>query len=131
MEGTGSGEKTPPGARPPGQKKAAGDVLHKDKPRGDIAPKVPGVKASSDKTQESKASGGKAQGEKRDIYDRLTDPSTYHGTHKHRFDGSGRGRGLEGRDAPAKGAGMSPGSVGSRAAYVTGYKDEGTYGKAK
>ena len=107
--------------------------LHDGKPHGDKSPKVVGTKVSGEKAKESKASVGKseAQGEKRDIYDRLTDPSTYHATHKHRFDSSGKGRGLEGRDASAKGAGMSPGSVKSQAAYVTGYKHEGTYGKAK
>ena len=66
-----------------------------------------------------------------DIVNRLTDSSKYTGTHKHRFDDTGRGRGLEGRDAPAKGASMSPATVGGQAAYVTGYKHEGTYGKKK
>ena len=61
--------------------------------------------------------------------DRLTDTSKYTGSHKERFDDSGRGKGLQGRDNPAKGPGMSPGSVDSQAAYVTGYKHEGTYGK--
>ena len=37
------------------------------------------------------------------IFDRLTDPSTFHGTHKHRFDADGKGRGLEGRDSVRKG----------------------------
>ena len=35
---------------------------------------------------------------------RLTDASTYTGTHKHRFDKGGKGRGLAGRDSIAKGA---------------------------
>ena len=35
---------------------------------------------------------------------RLTDTSTYTGTHKHRFDKGGKGRGLAGRDSIAKGA---------------------------
>ena len=113
--------------------KATGEKLHEDKPPGEKSGKAVGTKVSGEESKESKASVGKsqAQGEKKDIYDRLTDPSTYHATHKHRFDSSGKGRGLEGRDAPAKGAGMSPGSVKSQAAYVTGYKHEGTYGKAK
>ena len=66
-----------------------------------------------------------------DILERLTDTSKYTGSHKHRFDGSGRGKGLDGRDAPAKGSGMSPGSVGSQQAYVSGYKGEGSYSKKK
>lgn len=66
-----------------------------------------------------------------DILDRLTDTSKYTGSHKHRFDDSGHGKGLQGRDAPAKGSAMSPGSVGSQAAYVSGYKNEGSYSKKK
>lgn len=41
----------------------------------------------------------------RSIFDKLTDPSLYTGSHKHRFDEDGRGRGLEGRDSVAKGLG--------------------------
>ena len=41
-----------------------------------------------------------------DIFSRLTDPSGYTGTHKHRFDPStGDGRGILGRDSPAKATG--------------------------
>ena len=36
------------------------------------------------------------------IFDRLTDTSTYSGTHKHRFDAEGQGRGLAGRDQVSK-----------------------------
>ena len=39
------------------------------------------------------------------IFDRLTDTSQYTGSHKHRFDAQGRGRGLQGRDRTAVGAG--------------------------
>ena len=66
-----------------------------------------------------------------DILDRLTDSSKYTGSHKHRFDESGHGKGLQGRDTTAKGAGMSPGCVSSQAAYVGAYKGEGTYDKRK
>ena len=41
------------------------------------------------------------------IYTKLTDPAHYTGTHRHRFDEDGRGRGLEGRDRVAKGGGTS------------------------
>lgn len=41
----------------------------------------------------------------RSIFDKLTDPSLYTGSHKHRFDEEGRGRGLEGRDSVSKGLG--------------------------
>lgn len=33
------------------------------------------------------------------VFDRLTDTRGYTGTHRHRFDGTGRGQGLKGRDA--------------------------------
>lgn len=59
----------------------------------------------------------------------MTDTSKYTGSHKERFDESGKGKGLAGRDSPAKGSGMAAGSVGSQAAYVQGYRHEGTYGK--
>lgn len=57
----------------------------------------------------------------------MTDTAKYTGAHKHRFNEEGKGRGLEGRDSPAKGRGMAPGSVASQTAYVSGYKHEGTY----
>ena len=63
------------------------------------------------------------------VVDRLTDTSKYTGSHKERFDESGKGRGLEGRDSIAKGQGMAAGSVASQASYVSGYKNEATYGK--
>ena len=42
------------------------------------------------------------------IFDRLTDPSLYTGTHQHRFAPDGRGLGLDGRDSPSKGQGATP-----------------------
>jgi hypothetical protein len=39
----------------------------------------------------------------------LTDTSSYTGTHRHRFDAAGRGRGAAGRDLPKKGEGSSAG----------------------
>ncbi|KAJ3264118.1 hypothetical protein HK104_006516, partial [Borealophlyctis nickersoniae] len=38
------------------------------------------------------------------VFDRLTNTKDYTGAHKHRFNADGSGRGLAGRDAPAKGA---------------------------
>lgn len=46
-----------------------------------------------------------ATAHKRSIFDKLTDPALYTGSHKHRFDREGRGRGLEGRDSVSKGLG--------------------------
>ena len=62
-----------------------------------------------------------------DFVDRMTDTSKYTGTHKHRFDEEGKGKGLEGRDSIAKGKGMVAGSVSGQAAYVSAYKGEGKY----
>ena len=62
-----------------------------------------------------------------EIVERMTDTSLYTGSHKHRFDEEGKGKGLEGRDSIAKGKGMVPGSVSSQQAYVSGYKGDGKY----
>ncbi|KAJ3325333.1 hypothetical protein HDV06_004192 [Boothiomyces sp. JEL0866] len=43
--------------------------------------------------------------EKSNVYDRLTDAKGYTGSHKHRFDEHGNGRGLDGRDSTPKGSG--------------------------
>lgn len=52
--------------------------------------------------------------------DRLTDTSKYTGSHKERFDGTGKGKGLEGRkDFDEK----------ADAGYVGGYKGKDTYDK--
>ncbi|XP_062500770.1 tubulin polymerization-promoting protein family member 2-like, partial [Corticium candelabrum] len=54
--------------------------------------------------------------------DRLTDTSKYTGSHKQRFDESGKGKGLEGRqDFDDKAA----------SGYVGGYKGQGTYDSKK
>ncbi|XP_019715454.1 tubulin polymerization-promoting protein family member 3 [Hippocampus comes] len=48
--------------------------------------------------------------------ERLTDTSLYTGSHKERFDESGRGRGREGRE-----------DIVNDSGYVSSYKNEGTY----
>lgn len=50
--------------------------------------------------------------------DRLTDTSKYTGSHKERFDESGKGKGIEGREETTDNSG-----------YVSGYKGAGTYDK--
>nr|CAI5840719.1 unnamed protein product [Callosobruchus analis] len=50
--------------------------------------------------------------------DRLTDTSKYTGSHKERFDESGKGKGASGREDIAENTG-----------YVGGYKGQGTYDK--
>lgn len=49
---------------------------------------------------------------------RLTDTSKYTGTHKERFDESGKGKGIAGREEKTDNSG-----------YVSGYKGAGTYDK--
>ncbi|XP_061286569.1 tubulin polymerization-promoting protein family member 2 isoform X1 [Bos javanicus] len=49
---------------------------------------------------------------------RLTDTSKYTGTHKERFDESGKGKGIAGRE-----------DVTDNSGYVSGYKGAGTYDK--
>ncbi|XP_008582334.1 PREDICTED: tubulin polymerization-promoting protein family member 2 [Galeopterus variegatus] len=50
--------------------------------------------------------------------DRLTDTSKYTGSHKERFDESGKGKGIAGRE-----------EVTDNSGYVSGYKGAGTYDK--
>ena len=50
----------------------------------------------------------------------MTDTSKYTGTHKLRFDESGKGKGMEGRDSVPKGPGHIPSLVSSQPSYVTG-----------
>ena len=57
--------------------------------------------------REQQRSGGRrgGGGGGGNIFDRLTDSSQYTGAHKHRFDRSGKGKGLAGRDRVMKGSG--------------------------
>ncbi|KAF2903480.1 hypothetical protein ILUMI_02714 [Ignelater luminosus] len=50
--------------------------------------------------------------------DRLTDASKYTGSHKQRFDGSGKGKGIAGRKDVVEASG-----------YVSGYQNKDTFGK--
>lgn len=68
---------------------------------------------------------------KSDAVERMTDVSQYTGTHKERFDETGKGRGMAGRDSTAKGRGSTPALVSGQAGYVAGYKNEGTYSSPK
>jgi hypothetical protein len=51
--------------------------------------------------------------------DRLTDTSKYTGSHKQRFDETGKGKGIAGRKDLVDGSG-----------YVTGYQHKDSYGKS-
>lgn len=55
-----------------------------------------------------------------DVTDRLTDTSKYTGAHKERFDESGKGKGIAGRESVHENA---------EAGYVQGYKEKDTYDK--
>lgn len=68
---------------------------------------------------------------KTEAVDRMTDASHYTGTHKERFDESGKGRGMAGRDSNAKGRGSMPALMGQQPGYVGGYKNEGSYSSPK
>lgn len=48
--------------------------------------------------------------------DRMTDTKKYTGSHKERFDDSGKGMGIDGRK-----------NVADSAGYVSGYKGKGTH----
>lgn len=50
--------------------------------------------------------------------DRMTDTAKYTGSHKERFDDSGKGKGIEGRK-----------NVADADGYVTGYKGKDTHGQ--
>nr|BAN21026.1 conserved hypothetical protein [Riptortus pedestris] len=62
----------------------------------------------------SSVNSGKATG----AVERLTDPTKYTGSHKERFDDSGKGKGLAGRRDEVDESG-----------YVTGYANKDTYAK--
>ncbi|XP_067005465.1 tubulin polymerization-promoting protein homolog [Anabrus simplex] len=63
--------------------------------------------------------GAATQFVKSEAVDRLTDTSQYTGSHKERFDESGKGRGKEGREYTA-----------DKSGYVSGYKGKDTYDKS-
>lgn len=56
--------------------------------------------------------------DKSNVVDRMTDTSKYTGTHKNRFDGTGKGKGKSGREDLSENNG-----------YVQGYKHKDTYDK--
>ena len=62
--------------------------------------------------------GGGGGGGGGNIFDRLTDSSQYTGAHKHRFDRSGKGKGLAGRDRVMKGSGYVSARTHEGRSYV-------------
>lgn len=57
-------------------------------------------------------------GKVKENVDRMTDTHKYTGSHKERFDGEGKGKGMEGRK-----------NVADNAGYVSGYKNKDSYDK--
>lgn len=84
--------------------------------------KYPGDEGGLDKLKAliSEAKGpelhGATKAVKSSAVDRLTDTSKYTGTHKERFDDSGKGKGVAGRK-----------EVNDDSGYVTGFKDKGDH----
>ncbi|KAK7501006.1 hypothetical protein BaRGS_00007886 [Batillaria attramentaria] len=70
------------------------------------------------KCEAEKAGGGGSKNAA--VVDRLTDTSKYTGAHKERFDASGRGKGIDGREVRVENKG-----------YVGNYKGEGSYDAKK
>ncbi|CAD1475874.1 unnamed protein product, partial [Heterotrigona itama] len=65
------------------------------------------------------SSGAGGTGKAASTVDRLTDVSKYTGSHKQRFDESGKGRGIAGRK-----------DLADQSGYVQGYQNKDTYNKA-
>lgn len=84
------------------------------KPAASSEPMVEG--ASSRPNKPTPASQSKKGGS---IFDRLTDVSTYHASHRERFNADGTGRGLAGRDSVAKGNGSVGGRAGDLSSQVS------------
>lgn len=63
--------------------------------------------------------GASGTGKAASTVDRLTDVSKYTGSHKQRFDGTGKGKGIAGRK-----------DVTDTSGYVQGYQNKDTYSKA-
>lgn len=78
-------------------------VVVEAKPKAPVASRPIARPASASKTGRTSvgATGGSG------VFDRLTNVSSYTGTHKSRFNADGTGRGIVGRDAPSLGS--SPG----------------------
>jgi hypothetical protein len=87
--------------------------------------KYPGDPRAMSKIQSKLSSGptthpGTTKVAQDQLLGRMTDTSAYTGTHKQRFDESGKGRGLEGRDSVPKGLGYHAPLVSAQPSYVTG-----------
>jgi len=101
-------------------KEKISDLSDITRPNLHVAPTKSPSKSSTTSTKSSTTSLRKSPSKKSNnganIFDKLTDPSKYTGTHKNRFDDGGKGRGKAGRSDQVKADG-----------YVNGYKHSGSY----
>ncbi len=69
---------------------------------------------------------GSEYSQHRSIFDKLTDTSLYTGSHKYRFDETGRGLGLAGRDSVKKGSGFATAGSTNAPTVYRGNTNTGT-----
>ncbi|KAI8806435.1 p25-alpha-domain-containing protein [Cladochytrium replicatum] len=84
-----------------GQKRGQTHIVTASSERLDLVAHAP--KRSADSASKPTTAKTGAQKGGTNVYDRLTNTGAYTGTHKLRFDASGQGRGLAGRDSAPKG----------------------------
>lgn len=96
------GGDSPAGARRPGQGEGSGAGLARSSSfvamRVGMDSAAPTASVTGSYAYGHQAAAARAAGSG-SVFDRLTDTRGYTGTHKHRFDSGGRGRGLRGRDS--------------------------------
>jgi hypothetical protein len=77
-------------------------------PKTTIVPvKKPAPSSGRNSSTQVSAPASKPSTKSSSVFDRLTDVKSYTGSHKERFHADGTGKGLAGRDSPAKGRGVA------------------------
>lgn len=71
---------------------------------GSLAQQKPMQKSTSKSSTNISSSNSNISGSKGSVFDRLTNVQGYTGSHKHRFNEDGSGKGVSGRDLPSKGS---------------------------
>jgi hypothetical protein len=94
-------------SRPPGQRSPRGSSPREDR----SMPSAVEFQAQGSPTLPRRNGGGGGGGGGGAIYEKLTDSSQFTGSHKHRFDANGKGRGQKGRDRAVKGPGTGNASL--------------------
>jgi hypothetical protein len=98
ISGSTSAAEAPKSADKPAEKKKTGVKAGGKVKAGAKTGTKTGVKSPASGEKKKKAGTGS-----KSIFDKLTDSAQYTGSHKHRFDDDGKGRGLAGRDSLSKG----------------------------